>query len=143
MSIVQDTHPPVCVVIVKPGFLEHEEEIQNELFKSQKVTLSFPVYGKVKPGIEFWKEFYSDHKDKDYFQNLIEYMDSGEVKVFYVWHVHGWNETLKEICMDVKKRIREKYADKKVLRKNVLHCSDSYESGLREKSLYDEYLQVD
>lgn len=88
---------------------------------------------------EVAEEFYAEHKEKDFFVNLIDFMTSNEVVVF---SMKGENAVTKYRALmgatDPKEAevgtLRHKYAKEKS--KNSVHGSDSLESAERELKIF-------
>jgi nucleoside-diphosphate kinase len=88
---------------------------------------------------EFWEEFYAEHKGKDFFERLVNYMSSGPIFIT-VWsgenaiaiarHLAGATDPLEAVPGS----IRGRYGLGMPM--NTIHASDSPESAEREINLF-------
>jgi len=88
---------------------------------------------------KFWEEFYAEHKGKDFYDGLIEYMSSGLVYVT-VWY----GDNAIRVCRQLAGATNPLDADPGSIRgrfgltlpMNTVHCSDSPASAEREIRLF-------
>lgn len=86
------------------------------------------------------KEFYAEHKDKSFFQDLLEFMRSDKIVVF---SIEGENAVSKYRTLmgstnpdeAEEGTLRKKYAESKS--RNSVHGSDSLESAIRELAIFN------
>lgn len=106
---------------------------------------------KVKYGIakhvkdrEWWAEFYAEHKGKDHFEPLIDYMTTDVCQFFILTHSDGdviqrWRNAIGPTNAAITKKpsdcLRAIYGDDDALRSNGFHGSDSVEAAEREAKL--------
>lgn len=113
--------------IIKPGFLEYEDEIYDYIIKH-----NFEMYDHteaMKMSDSQIKELYKMHKDKDFYEDLCKYM-KGDVKIA-IWGYKG-NDPINEMNK-IKDHFRNKYGKDEM--KNVMHSSDSLENVKREANI--------
>ncbi len=113
-------------VIIKPGFLEHEDEIREEMVKR---GLFINSTCRKHLTLDEAKTLYSLHKDKDFYDDLCEYMSSGESIAFITRGQHTTKNTIK-----IKDMMRGKYGEGEM--RNVMHSSDSLKNAVVETSVY-------
>lgn len=118
---------PNGFVILKPEFLNYDQEwkdiIKNkgwDFIHSERITLS-PDQA---------KDLYEPHREKDFYNDLCDYMSSGECICC----------TCKKNCSDpieemnkIKEIVRKKWAINDM--KNAMHSSDSLENVERESKI--------
>lgn len=109
--------------IIKPNAVKHAGKILTIL---QEELVSNISYMKM---IKFTKEqatiFYEEHKERDTFSELVDFMSSGPSIILVLY---GPN-IIKE-HRNIMKKIRELYSED--FMKNAIHGSDSVESSQRE-----------
>lgn len=125
--IKESNYKPNAFVILKPEFLNNEQNWKNmlndhgwEILTSDKKQLS----------LEQAKDLYMPHKDKDFYNDLCNYMCSGDC-----------------ICADCYKDCNNPIEDMKKIKENVrniwgiddmknaMHSSDSLENVKRESQI--------
>ena len=124
------------LVIVKPGFLDVKSEIR-EIFLDNGFNVVNEKLTKMSEKIA--KQFYSHLREKPFYQEVVDYMTSGEI---YVIIFSGFIEDARgiigptdpESCEDW--QIRHIYGRDRM--RNAVHCSDSVESAEREMALIDD-----
>ena len=118
---------PNAFIILKPEFLTYDQEWKNlikdrgwNFINSEKITLT----------PEQAKDVYEPHKDKDFYDDLCNYMTSGECICC----------TCHKDCKDpiddmktIKDEVRDKWGINDM--KNVMHSSDSLENVKRESEI--------
>lgn len=116
------------VIIVKPDGVERR--------LVGKIISRFEDKGLVLTGIKMlvppkeWLEaHYEEHKGKDFYENLIEFVASGSVVVM-IW---SGDDAVAQ-GRSLTKSIREDYGT--TIRKNVIHASDSDQSAKREVEIW-------
>lgn len=77
---------------------------------------------------ESWEEHYAEHKGRDYYDNLIDFMAHGPVLIMEVTV-----RDLKAMRTSMMQVRRMMHCDGPA---NLLHCSDSPESAARELALW-------
>ena len=88
---------------------------------------------------ELVEKHYEEHKEKDFYKDLIDFILSGPV-VTMLWEGKGIIYLTKQMVGDTDPlrrqpwTIRGQYSND--LRKNLLHCSDSVESAQREINIW-------
>ena len=114
------------LVIIKPDAFQRRlaSTILSE-FEEEGLVLDFLYIGKLKrEGVEY---LYEQYKNVSHYINLEDFMLSGKVLCV---RVIGANAI--EKCRSKVQTIRNKYADKFCLERNLIHSSDSVESADRE-----------
>jgi nucleoside-diphosphate kinase len=113
--------------ILKPEFLEHEEEWLNiltdnewDILDKKKLTLSK----------EQAQQLYIMHKGKDFYDDLVEYMSSGECLCVKCYK--ECEDPIEQMDM-IKDKIRKKWGKNDM--KNAMHSSDSIENVKREAKI--------
>ena len=125
------------VIIVKPGFCDEGKQ----LFSLDKRMKNFKV-------INQWNEvfltesqaskFYQEHKERNFYSELIKYMISDKIQIF---KVRGVIQDMRDIVGDTDPKkaktdtLRFKYGKNKT--QNFIHCSDSNESAKREIKFFE------
>lgn len=118
--------------IIKPGFLDYSDRIitmfANEGWVIDKMTAKKLLLSEA-------KELYKVHKDKDFYNDLCEYMSSGLSRAI-IYKRKGSktsNETFEEVGK-LKDKIRDKWGIDDC--KNVMHSSDKLSAMEHESSIY-------
>lgn len=118
---------PNAFVILKPEFLNNEQEWKNILkdngwtfLNSEQKTLS----------LDQAKNLYSMHKDKDFYNDLCEYMSSGDC-ICCICN-KDCDDPIKDMSK-VKDIVRNKWGINDM--KNVMHSSDSLDNVKRESEI--------
>lgn len=134
--------PASILLIVKPGFTDADlvHEISNFLSK-RNVTLNL-VDGEYLLPYAFLEDLYEEHKGKHFYEDHMNYMKSGPCRIGTVTVTHhpGLEPTsvMDELVRSkTTPSIRLLYA--RSVRENVVHCSDSPESRVRELKLARSY----
>lgn len=129
--VVSDKFDPKhdTIAIIKPGFINYLNEIliccsakSIEVKRMVKCTLDSKI-------VDF---LYEEHQGKNWHVDNVEYVSSGPV---YVIVFSSPGNTCTDLRDIVKSIIRPNYANKVVLRENVIHASDSQEAAQREFNL--------
>lgn len=114
-------------VILKPEFLEHEEawlqmldEDEWDILDKKKLTLSK----------EQAEQLYMMHKGKDFYDDLVEYMSSGECLCAKCYK--ECEDPIEEMD-SLKDKVRDKWGKNDM--KNAMHSSDSIENVKRESKI--------
>ncbi len=126
----------ISFVMIKPGFLKYEKEIVARLGKVGKITKRQCM----RLNQEILNAHYAEHIGKGFFDELCDYMKSGNVVGFQVEgepgligrirDVVGRNPLKKgDIRYDFGIRNEDGELDKT---KNVIHASDKPEAGIAE-----------
>lgn len=114
--------------IIKPGFLDYTDEIYDYIKKE-----GFEMYdhtNKMKMSEAQVKELYKMHKDKDFYDDLVKYMQ-GYVEIA-IWGYEESGDPIKKMD-EIKEHFRDKYGKDEM--KNVMHSSDSKENVMREAKI--------
>lgn len=77
------------------------------------------------------QRLYEDHKDKEFFNDLVEFMISGRCLICQM--IINMEADV-SIARHITESIRDEYAMS--VRVNMIHCSDSIVSGERECSIF-------
>ena len=115
-------------VIIKPGFLSHVDEIYDYIKDK-----GFEMYDHTETmnlGEGQCKELYKMHKDKDFYDDLVKYMQ-GDIQAS-IWGYEGENDPI-ELMDKIKDHFRNKYGKDDM--KNVMHSSDSLRNVKREANI--------
>ena len=114
-------------VILKPEFLDHEEEfiklLNNngwDVIQKQKRTLTGDEAG----------ELYKMHKDKDFYKDLCKYMSSGDCLCCMCYK--DCKDPIKDMDA-LKDKVRKTWGKDDM--KNAMHSSDSLQNALRESKI--------
>lgn len=115
-------------LIIKPGFLKYTNEIEkilrdNSWFIIKKETKYLSK--------EICKDLYNIHKDKKWFNDLLEYMSS-DITIGYL--VQKTTDNPITDMNALKDKIRKQYSISDM--KNVMHSSDNTENVRRESKIY-------
>lgn len=126
------------LVLIKPDAMERK--LMGEIISFyEKSNLHIAAMKIIKPPIELAKEHYDEHKEKPFFNELIEYITRGEVCALII-EGHNVIEEVRKIngATDPKNAdcstIRGRYALSKS--ENSVHASDSIESAQREINMW-------
>lgn len=118
-------------IMIKPGFTKYEKEIVERLNQVGKVTKR----KKMLLNDKILSAHYAEHVGKSFYENLCNYMKSGEVIGFQVEGETGLIGKIREMVGATKDpavgTIRHDFGIGEVTR-NVIHASDSKESGEAE-----------
>lgn len=130
-----------CFVMIKPGFLNYENEIVERLNKIGTITKKFQI----KLTDEILNKHYEEHIGKPFFAELVNYMKSDEVVGFEVEGEEGLVKNIRE-CVGATKNpapgtIRHDFGIGDVT-KNVIHASDSPENGIKECQRMFDYVEM-
>ncbi|WP_333859016.1 nucleoside-diphosphate kinase [Clostridium sp.] len=126
------------LVLIKPDAMERK--LMGEIISVyEKKGLHIAALKIVKPTVDMAKKHYSEHKDKPFFQELINFITRSEVCALII---EGQNavEVVRKIngATDPKDAeagtIRGRFAISKS--ENAVHSSDSVESAVREIALW-------
>ena len=114
-------------IILKPEFLDHTDDWLNmlkddgwDILDKKKLILSE----------EQAKELYMMHKGKDFYEDLIKYMTSGECLCATCYK--ECEDPIKEMDT-LKNKVRKKWGKNDM--KNAMHSSDSLQNALRESKI--------
>ena len=118
-------------VMIKPGFLQYENEIVERISRVGKITKR----QKMRLNDKILEAHYHEHIGKPFYENLCSYMKSGEVVGFQVEGEEGLVEKIRKIVGSTKNpekgTIRYDFGIGEITR-NVIHASDSPQSGAEE-----------
>lgn len=130
-NIKEALEMPGCFCIIKPGFLNHEQEICSSLQdkgwtinKKKRLTLTAAQSASL----------YHSHKDKPFYDNLCKYMSSGPCICMSVQNTtcKSHNSEISSLCK-CKEQFRQQWGKDDM--KNVFHCSDSPEASEQEMNV--------
>ncbi len=126
------------VMIIKPGFLHLTARLRVILARA---CVLIRIVERVKIPRELIKNFYEMHRDRPFFNELVDYMSTDPCTLIVA------SGNLKEIRKIIgatdpiaakSNTIRNLYG--KDVQRNVIHCSDSQESADHELNLLKGYL---
>ena len=128
----------ISYVMIKPGFLQHEDAIVERLNKVGTITKR----QKMQLNDAILEAHYAEHVGKGFYADLVEYMKSGEVVGFQVEGEEGLIAKIREIVGATKNpaegTIRYDFGVGEITR-NVIHASDSPEAGKAEcQRMFDD-----
>lgn len=118
---------PNMFCIIKPGFLSHQEEFENELANNGYQILKRKC--QTLP-LETCKELYKMHAKKDFYDDLCKYMSSDKCTSYSLY------KNSKDIIKDTdafKDKMRKKYSKDEM--HNFMHSSDSIKNVSRETNI--------
>lgn len=118
---------PNMFVIIKPGFIDKEKEIEQmitgegwEIIKKEQKKLEKSIVEKL----------YKNQKDEKFFDDLVDYMSSDDVICYQLYKItNNPIDGMKKI----KDKVRDAYAKDEM--KNGMHSSDSEQNVKREIKL--------
>lgn len=118
---------PNGFVILKPGFLDYDEEFCKLLKLNDWKILDI---NRTRLSIDKARELYINQQDKSFYQTLCDYMSSGDIIAM----------TCRKSCNDpiqdmstFKDKIRSEWGKDDM--KNAMHSSDSLENVVRESKI--------
>ena len=129
------------IIIVKPGFLHLKDTILRTLdlnIDSESLTLILTTSQA--------ELFYAEHKGKPFFDELIKYMTSGLCCFMKIDKDSQQIQSIRALIGNTspslagKSTIRGLYGKSNLW--NVVHCSDSHESALREEAFFLELCKM-
>lgn len=112
------------VVMIKPGFtkfLNIETMITNYVLQEEGIKLCSIVKGTLSK--EQAMEFYCDKKDKDYYQELVDYMSSDEI-VGFIFEGEGAIKKVRRLAEELRDVLKKCFAIKKDVMKNIIHATN-------------------
>lgn len=115
-------------VILKPGFLKHEEEFDKILSDN---GWNIKKKDQIKLSKEQASELYKMHKDKKFYGPLVDYMSSDDC-IIYGLNNQDTDNPIKDMDK-LKDEIREKWGKDEM--KNAMHSSDSLDNIKREMDI--------
>ena len=114
-------------VILKPGFINHYDELHSTLVNNKwdvldtaPITLTLPQA----------QELYLMHKEKDFYNDLCKYMSSG--KCICMKCYKKCNDPIEQMA-SIKDEFRKNYEKDEM--RNCMHSSDSLENVKREAKI--------
>lgn len=118
-------------IIIKPEFLKYTDSIIRDLHRHDFIIIEAEEKTLTKSEAE---TIYSCHKDKPFFEELIEYMTSSPCIGMIV--KSPFND--RESSIISLKRLKDKYRKRYGIdmTRNVMHSSDSYQSTLHEAETF-------
>jgi len=130
------------LIIIKPGFIKDEKGIVDMLTKNAGVKIIQRAKMRLTKDILY--KHYEEHIGKSFFDELVKYMGSDDVIVMVAEGPEGSIKRIREVCGATKNpaegTIRAKFGIGEITR-NVIHSSDSVESGKREISNFKGLLK--
>lgn len=125
--IYESSSEPNAFVILKPGFVEYEEEFRKLLkINGWKILNSKTTRLSHKKA----EELYEMHKDKAFYNTLCDYMSSGDC--ICMTCKKSCNDPIKEMSL-FKDKIRAEWGKDEM--KNGMHSSDSFDNVKRESKI--------
>lgn len=118
-------------IIIKPGFLKHTDEIINDLHRRDFIIIEAEEKTLTREEAE---TIYGCHKDKDFFDELIEYMTEGPCIGIALLSPFFDRVSATEALNHLKIKYRRRYGIDKL--HNVIHSSDCYQSALYEAETF-------
>jgi nucleoside-diphosphate kinase len=123
----------VGFTIIKPGFINYENEINEYITEKGFVMNDHTSPHKI--SLKQAQELYKVHKDKEFYDDLCEYMTSNDI-IAATWCLDkdkykGVNPI--QLMKDVKHHFRDKYG--KTEMENCMHSSDSLKDVKREAQI--------
>lgn len=120
-------------VIIKPGFIEYADEIHQYITNKGFIMIdhTYPM----KLSKEQAENLYSPHKDKEFYNDLCEYMTSDDV-IASIWSFDNKkhpNTNTVSLMKEIKDHFRDKYGKDEM--KNCMHSSDSLDNIRRESKI--------
>lgn len=113
------------VAIIKPDAVKNRNV--GEIIQTiEKNKFDIVFIREIKMSVKAASEFYKEHKDKDFYKDLVKFMSSGVVFVLILEKKNAIVEW-RRVMLD----IRKKFTGKK-LYENAVHGSDSEDSFIRE-----------
>lgn len=134
--------PASILLIVKPGFIDIDMVHNISYFLFQRGVILDLVDGEQLLPHAFLEDLYEEHKGKHFYEDHMKYMKSGPCRIGTVTVTHhpGLEPTsvMDELVRSkTTPSIRLLYA--RSVRENVVHCSDSPDSRIRELKLARSY----
>lgn len=126
----EDTNQINGFVILKPGFLNHEEEFIKLLNNN---GWNIVQKSKRKLSEDESKELYKMHKDKDFYNDLCDYMSSDDCLCCQCYK--DCKDPIKDMD-ELKDKVRKTWGKDEM--KNAMHSSDSLDNVNRESKLIFE-----
>ena len=118
-------------VIVKPGFLNHSQDIIKDFERSGWVVNRLRTKRLL---LDEAHRLYDIHKKEDWFKDLCTYMSSGScIAILFTKNKPMSDQMFKEVGK-IKDEIRKKWGENEM--RNVIHSSDSLERLQIERSLF-------
>ncbi len=118
-------------IIIKPEFLKYADEIVRDLHRRDFNIIEAKEKTLTKEEAE---TIYSCHKDKPFFNELIEYMTSGPCIGMILLSPFANRMSAIEALNNLKIKYRRRYGIDKT--RNVIHSSDSYQNVLYEAEAF-------
>lgn len=118
-------------IIIKPEFLKYTDEIINDLHRHDFIIIEAEEKTLTKEKAE---TIYSCHKDKPFFNELIEYMTSSPCIGMILLSPFSDKDYASETLQQMKDKYRKRYGIDKT--RNVMHSSDSYQNAIHEAETF-------
>lgn len=118
---------PNGFVILKPGFLDYEDEFKGLLKLNDWKILDI---NKTRLSNNKAKELYINHQDQSFYQTLCDYMSSGDIIAMTCRK--KCDDPIKDMS-EFKDKIRSEWGKDEM--KNAMHSSDSLENVIRESKI--------
>ena len=130
-NVVKDEWSDKIFTIIKPGFLNYEQDIitmfERAGWKLDRTTIKTLTRDEA-------KELYKVHRDKDFYNDLCDYMSSGPSRaIIYKRYGNTNSDTFKDVAV-LKDAIRDSWGIDDC--KNVMHSSDSLSAMEHESGIY-------
>ena len=112
------------VVMIKPGFtkfLNIETMITNYILQEAGINLRSIIKGTMSK--EQAMEFYCDKKDKDFYQELVDYMSSDEI-VGFIFEGEGAIKKVRRLAEELRDILKKCFAIKNDVMKNIIHATN-------------------
>lgn len=126
-SLLENIQKPNGFVVLKPEFLEYEDE-----FKTLLKNNGWKILNKFKGTLtkEQVESLYKMHEDKPFFRTLVDYMCSSECLCCLC--IKRCDDPIKDM-KSLKDKVRKSWGKDEM--KNAMHCSDSLENVERESKI--------
>lgn len=118
-------------LIIKPEFLKYTDEIINDLHRRDFIIIEAEEKTLTREEAE---AIYSCHKDKPFFEELIEYMTSGPCIGMVLLSPFSDRVSAIEALNNLKTKYRRRYGIDNM--RNVIHTSDCYQSVVYETEAF-------
>ena len=118
-------------IIIKPEFLKYTDDIINDLHRRDFIIIEAEEKILTREEAE---TIYSCHKDKDFFEELIDYMTSGPCIGMVLLSPFSDRISAIEVLNNLKMKYRHRYGIDNM--RNVIHSSDCYQSVLYETEAF-------
>lgn len=131
MSSLMPSQREMIFTIIKPGFLDKSQKI-IDLFKARGWDVLMTTTKQLL--LSQAHELYAVHKNKDFYDDLCEYMSSDRSMAIIFERPGRTDKSTFEEVKNLKDTIRKRWGIDDC--KNVLHSSDSFSAMTHEMGIY-------